>query len=210
MRPLVVFSLLVAARALAQDGGAAVGTTMPQLVRAAEPLYPREALSLRAKATVVLELDLDEHGRVEASRLVKEEAVRKDLGFVEAAVAASSSLEFTPALVDGVPTPATVEFTFTFAPPALGKLTGVVRSTAGAPLAQAKVQAWATIEGHRVGARAAADGSGRFEFDTLPPGQWTVEAAAPGFVRAQQAVGLDADATAALTLVLHPAEKTKS
>jgi TonB family protein len=184
-------------------------TTLPTQLTRVDPRYPRAALEQRARATVTLELDLDEHGQVEASRLSSLEG-SPGLGFVEAATEAAKGFSFTPATVDGAPAPSTVSFTFHFEPPDVGRLAGLVTRRDGTPVSGAHVQAWSTLEGHTVGSRATADAHGAFAFASLPPGLWHVEAAAQGLRRAEKTVTVSADGSASVTLVLEVTEEPKT
>jgi TonB family protein len=90
-------------------------TTPPTLKLHGEATYPPEALKTRLEATVKLELDVDEAGRVSSARLVS--AVGH--GFDEAALEAVRAFLFEPAMRDGVPIRSTIEFTYDFHLPAV-------------------------------------------------------------------------------------------
>jgi len=67
------------------------------------------------------------------------------------------------------------------------RLSGTVSSTAGAPIAGARLT---VQEGANRDARVSADGSGRFVFDRLESGRFKVIIEAPGFVSVTPVVEL--------------------
>ena len=87
--------------------------TPPRVVVRAEATYPPEALPDRLEAKVGLELDVDATGHVAGARVTKPAGH----GFDESALAAVKKLVFSPAERDGVPIPATIDFTYEFHPP---------------------------------------------------------------------------------------------
>ena len=87
----------------------------PKLKDHPAPEYPAAALKERLTANVVLEVDLDETGRVTDVRVLKSAGH----GFDEAAVTAVKAWTFEPALQAGVPIRATVELALPFEPPPL-------------------------------------------------------------------------------------------
>ncbi len=91
-------------QALAQD-------VAPSVLVPATPVYPATALAERITGTVVLRISVDAAGAVTASEVIQ--SVRADID--AAAIAASRLLQFTPALEDGVPLPATLDYAFSFA-----------------------------------------------------------------------------------------------
>src|SRR6185312_16715366 len=87
-------------------------TKAPQLIHAAEPTYPPEALAARLSADVTMDVDLDASGRV-TNVAVTTGAGR---GFDEAAVAAVKASTFSPAEMDGHPSPVQFSYTLHFVP----------------------------------------------------------------------------------------------
>jgi TonB family protein len=87
-------------------------TKPPQLLKSVEPVYPAEALVDRLSADVTMTVDLGADGhvtKVEVPRPVGH-------GFDEAARAAVMQYLFSPAEVDGKPSPIRIEFTLHFVP----------------------------------------------------------------------------------------------
>jgi TonB family protein len=87
-------------------------TKPPALKKQVEPVYPPDAFAAGLAGDVTLTLDLDAEGHV--TRV----AVSKGAGhgFDEAAAAAARELEFSPAEVDGKPSPIRIEYTIHFKP----------------------------------------------------------------------------------------------
>jgi TonB family protein len=154
--------------------------TPPTLeTRTAAP-YPRAALEAGLSGTVVLELDVDERGRVQ-NVTVKTPAGH---GFDEAAVAAARTFVFRPAMNDRTPVPSRVTFAYKFvletvAVPKPGaeqpvRLKGQVqlRGTR-APAAYARVIA---VPKGKTEPRweAETDAEGRFALRGLPAGRYRV------------------------------------
>lgn len=177
----LLVSLAAVARAEAPAGG--VVTRLPEVTEPAVPEYPPEAKARGLSAEVVLELDVSEEGKVLAARVV----TPAGNGFDEAARAAAGQLRFSPAEIDGKPSPVTIEFRFRFeasppapaAPPVIagGVLRGVVleRGTR-APLAGVAISAGE-------GGSAFTDREGRFEIAGLAAGAVRVVATDPAHHR---------------------------
>ena len=77
------------------------------------------------------------------------------------------------------------------------RLSGTVSSTAGAPIAGARLT---VQEGANRDARVSSDGSGRFAFDRLESGRFKVIIEAPGFVSVTPVVDLYWDVDVAFAL----------
>src|SRR5215467_10333826 len=122
MRTIFRDALLVGATVAALLSGARparaqepAGATPPTLKTRVEAVYPPDALRDRAEATVGLELDVDENGRVTGARVVRPAG----RGFDEAAVAAVKAFTFEPAKQGGVPIKSTIVLSYEFhLPPA--------------------------------------------------------------------------------------------
>ena len=82
-------------------------TKEPQLIKAAEPVYPSEALVARLSADVTMDVDLDASGRVTNVAVT----TGAGHGFDEAAVVAVKASTFSPAEIDG--RPSAVRFSYT-------------------------------------------------------------------------------------------------
>jgi TonB family protein len=87
-------------------------TRPPAIVKNAEPVYPPEAFAAGLTGDVTLALDLDAAGHVAAAVVTK----GAGHGFDEAAVEAAKLMEFSPAEVDGKPSPIRIELTLHFKP----------------------------------------------------------------------------------------------
>jgi TonB family protein len=158
--------------------------TPPVLQKRVSAPYPEAALAAGLSGTVVLELDVDDKGRV-ANVTIKEPAGH---GFDEAAAAAARQFQFTPALNDRTPVPARVTYAYKFVltrvpapapPPDLVELAGGVflRGTR-APLAGGRVIAVAQDappDGTAPREIAAdVDERGHFQLRGAYPGRWHV------------------------------------
>jgi periplasmic protein TonB len=88
----------------------AVVTTPPKVRKQVQPEYPERMRELGIEGRVILELTLDEQGRVVAVKVVT--SLRKELDDV--AVVAARQLLFSPALVNGKAVAVKIPYTFTF------------------------------------------------------------------------------------------------
>lgn len=97
----------------------------PKTVRFVEPEYTREARRRKIRAEVVVEVRVDERGRVTESRIVERFLLGKDAaekqpvaevgyGLEEAALSAAGRWIFRPARQDGRPVASYTTLTFTF------------------------------------------------------------------------------------------------
>jgi len=174
----------------AQQAPPKSGLTPPQLTKFVAATYPAEAAERKLEGNVVLQLDIDASGRVAAVAVVNPAGH----GFDEAAAEAARRFEFAPALRDGKPVAARIlyRYAFTFRPsekppeatqqtpasPPLGRLSGVVRAAADAPVAGAElVVRGATGSEQRV--RSGEDGT--WVLPELPDGLYTVIVQSPGY-----------------------------
>ncbi|MES1204863.1 MAG: TonB family protein [Pseudomonadota bacterium] len=87
-------------------------TKAPQLLTAAEPVYPPEALAARLSADVTMDVDLDASGRVTGAAIT----AGAGHGFDEAALAAVKASTFSPAEIDGRPSAVRFSYTLHFVP----------------------------------------------------------------------------------------------
>jgi hypothetical protein len=86
--------------------------------------------------------------------------------------------------------------------PARFTLTGIVRAAdSGDPVGGALVS---IVGGTNAGRSTTADGAGRYALDNLTAGQFTLRAAAPGFLAIEQPVTLGADQQQDVTLAISP------
>jgi TonB family protein len=108
MRAFVVAAILVCGVARAQT------FAPPALETPIEPRYPEAALAEGRSAVVVLELIVDEEGRVAEAKVV----APAGFGFDEAAVEAAKRMRFRPGRADGKPVSVKVTWRMKFAPKA--------------------------------------------------------------------------------------------
>lgn len=95
----------------------APSVTPPSLETRADAPYPVDALKNRVEATVGLELDVDEHGKVTDARVVSPAGQ----GFDEAALAAAMQFEFEPAKQGDVAVRSTIRLSYEFHLPPLAE-----------------------------------------------------------------------------------------
>lgn len=191
--------MLLIGWALAQD-------TLPALVTPAPATYPAQAQVDRVTGTVVLRLGIDEAGAVTDVVVVR--GVREDVD--AAAIDAARRLRFDPARHDGAPTPAIVEYAYTFAlhvgdeqgNPVPASIDVHVIDAAGLDVPGVRIVATPT-GGGEPRTYTTGDG-GHAQLPFLSPGDWALTFDHPGFARASAAVGLQPGETRAFELVLEP------
>src|SRR5205823_838935 len=81
----------------------------PQKTKDVKPVYPAIARSARVQGVVIIEATMDSRGQVQDARVLAGELLLQ-----QAAVDAVRQWEFTPTLVDSVPTPVIMTVTVTF------------------------------------------------------------------------------------------------
>ena len=86
------------------------------VIKRVEPTYPPLAKAARIGGPVVVEVTIDEGGKVVSTRTVSGHPLLKD-----AAVAAARQWLFSPTLLQGVPIPAISTITFNFNPPVIAE-----------------------------------------------------------------------------------------
>lgn len=129
---IAVALIALPAVALGQDDGTPPGdgapdeppiTKLPAVKTMVDAVYPEKALADRVEASVVLEIDIDVEGFVEAASVVESTFTREDgtappdtdvYGFEQAATIAVTQIEFTPAEAEGVPIPVRIRYTYNF------------------------------------------------------------------------------------------------
>lgn len=171
--------------------------TPPVLTEAAQPEYPPAASQARLDATVVFHLDIDSEGQVEGVRWVQTSTrahVRHAVVAPEVvaqfqlnAETAARRLRFSPAQVDGVAVPVSLQYTFTFlapeaaptppqvspqaVPPPIINLRGVVRAAG----TRRRLSGALVIAKQGEEAFEATTGpQGDFRFFNLGVGEWTL------------------------------------
>ena len=107
-------------------------TKAPAVRKSVDPVYPPEALAAGLSGDVTLTIDIDAEG------LVTSVAVTTPAGngFDEAAVEAVKQMEFSPAEVDGKPSPIRIAYTMHFQPKTIPEPAGAASGRAGAHAAE--------------------------------------------------------------------------
>ncbi len=182
----------------------------PKLKKFVEARYPEEAKAQGLGATVELEMVINTDGSVKDLKVV----TPAGHGFDEAALAAARQLQFEPALKDGQPIAARIHFPYVFefkevappppppeAPPPPARLEGqVVAAEDKAPLAGAEVTL--SAPGGAPASHATTDAQGRFTFDGLAAGTYTVHVEAKGRSAREQPEELHAGEATSVTYAL--------
>lgn len=161
--------------------------TRPEPQNYVAPDYPPAAKKAGLETDVVLNLTIDEQGKVTQSE-IDVPSDHPGRGFEEAAIAASKRLQFSPArYADGRAFSAVIRYKYEFrldeapedAAPELGAYRGrVLIQGLDTPLAGAKVTL-ELPEGETQQGRTDADG--RFSFSDLEPGTYPVTVSAEGY-----------------------------
>jgi TonB family protein len=161
----------------------------PEILQRVDPIYPEQALAEQRTGAVVLQLDIDEAGRV----LVAKVAEGAGYGMDEAAEAAAKQLIFKPATrgsqairsrilykmtFDLKPAPKPAEPQQSVAPPA-STIRGVVK------LDQTETPSVGALVDLRwpdgTARRTTTDSNGAWEFTQVPPGNVVVQIVSPGY-----------------------------
>ena len=183
---MLALALVLSFAALAQDAG--VLTRPPALVKDVQAIFPPQLLDAGASGTVVMEIDLGADGKVFDARVVQSAGE----AFDEAALAAVRQFEFSPAEVDGVPTPVRIQYSyeFFFRPEVV---TTLLALDAGAAQDVVNFEGTLVERGTReplAGATVAigelntvSDDDGRFSLAGVPLGTQTVVVVAPDYAR---------------------------
>ena len=85
------------------------GVRAPLKVRSIDPVYPPLALAARVQGVVIIEATINEGGRVLNARILRSVPLLD-----QAAMEAVRQWEFTPSLINGVPTPVIMTVTVNF------------------------------------------------------------------------------------------------
>ena len=169
-------------------------TRPPAVERFVEAAYPPEAEAQKLEGRVVLSIDISATGEVTRAEVV----APAGHGFDEAAVAALRQFRFTPAEIDGKPSPVRITYAYDFVlrpAPTLAqvKQEGPVNFTGRVlergnrkPLAGAEVALPALEKS------ALTDARGQFSFRDVPPGNVQVVITASEFQRFETTERIDA------------------
>lgn len=148
-------------------------TRAPELIEFVEAAYPEAERAAGRSAAVVLRLQLDAGGAVQAAEVVESAGP----AFDAAARAAALKFRFRPAEVDGEPSAIKIAYRYEFklAPelPGTAALEGVVRRR-GTGEALAGVTLTLTGAGLPAPLVVTTDAKGEFRFVDVPPGEVTV------------------------------------
>ena len=157
-------------------------TKAPQLVEFHLAVYPPERLTRGETADVACAVDIDEHGAV--TQVVVEKGAAPD--FDEAAVAAIRTFKFSPAELDGKPSPVRIRYVYHFVierkrveRPAEPR--GSVRGLVLEAGTRKPIQG-ATVADAESGEEAATDVAGAYELH-VPAGDRKLSASAVGYAR---------------------------
>ncbi|MDJ0762529.1 MAG: TonB-dependent receptor [Myxococcota bacterium] len=185
------------------------GFVLPVLKKAVSAPYPEAALQAGIETDVVMEIDIDVQGKVEAVNVLVP-ADPPGYGFDEAAVAAAWQFEFEPGLDGDTPVPVRITYRYRFeltaaalqapepdtpvgdtatpstppevAAPATVNFIGELRERGTRlPLVGVTVTVFRSKGDEAVGFEATTDKAGRFEFKDLALGQWKVLARPEGY-----------------------------
>jgi TonB family protein len=156
----------------------------PRLVHDPGVSYPKSALKqgMHERVEVQLILELNAAGVVVNAQLEQESPA----AFAEEALRAAESLQFEPALRDGVPVPARIRFRYDFAPPPAALGGRVIDSQTGQALVGARILVQVAQGEHRL--TTGADGS--WISGDLPSGSATLRVETEDHVAQEIAVQL--------------------
>ncbi len=178
----------------------------PRLTEFVEATYPPQARQRGLEATVTLRLTIDATGRVTRAEVVEPTG----RAFDEAARQAVLQFRFEPARRGDTPIPSRILYTYTFTlpePPPRGEVVGRILMPdgdegAGGALVTLEAKGGQAFEAH-------ADVEGRFRFEEVPPGTYTLSAGATGGGGVEISVVVEAGEVVEpmLTLLAEEAEK---
>jgi TonB family protein len=164
----------------------------PVLLQKVDPVYPERALTEQQSGEVILQLDIDEFGKVTAARVTQ----GAGFGMDEAAQQAALQLTFRPATRASTPIKSRISYKMTFnlrlverptsetqppdsAAPAVATIRGIVRlEQSEVPCVGAMVE-MRLADGSTL--QTTTDANGNWEFDRIAPGKVVVQIASPGY-----------------------------
>ena len=191
--------------------------TPPEVLRKVDPVYPARALAEQRTGEVVLQLDIDETGKVTAVQIAK----GAGFGMDEAAQAAAVQLEFKPAMRADTPVRSRILYKMSFnlrvveqpskasseAEPvaaAMASIRGAVRvAQSDVPCAGAVVEL-RTTDGRTL--QTTTDAGGSWSFTEVPVGKAVVQITAPGFETLRSDETLSAGERIEITYRVHPTD----
>jgi TonB family protein len=170
----------------------------PALLQFVEAPYPEAAFAKGITASVMTTLFIDETGKVVQVELAQPlEGDAANQGFEDAALKALSAFTFSPALVDGVPTPVKVQYRYDFVIN-IPEPDPIPDEVDPAPVDRSTLPVNLVIELRERGTRKPLDRAavtlvkgdetiddyaldGRYEAHGLSPGEWTIIIDADGY-----------------------------
>ena len=173
----------------------------PSLKKDAQPLYPLEAKAQGIGAVVVVDIDIDANGHVEAA-VIATGADDPNQGFEQAALEAAKRLIFVPARMGETTVPVRINYRFRFVPdvktesptpseqivqkpppaPPQGELWGKLRERGTRlPLVGVKVTVFRGEGDQAIGFETETDKEGAFHLEGLGVGDWRVLADPQGY-----------------------------
>jgi TonB family protein len=171
----------------------------PRLERGVDPAFPDDAPDGRDRARVVLELTVDETGSVVDAQVGESGGD----AFDDAALDLVDDLEFEPATRGGEPIKARIRLSFEFErpPPPKGRIDGRVlfANESAEPVVGAQVELTGPSEVEEV---TRTDAEGRFRFEELDAGSYTLRVVATGLQPQSLQVPVEAGSTSTPTIRL--------
>lgn len=180
---------------------------LPSVSRDSTPAYPEAAKARGIQGVVVVEVDVDEEGRVTDARIATSVHVLVD----EPALDAARKLLFTPATQDGEPVAVTIQYRYVFSLasseeggiPRPSTLHGQIEDGDGLPIPTATIS-MRRADGTSETVTRDAGANGHFNVPFLEPGVWIVTVTKAGFLEAEYEVELNAGETLTSAFTLSP------
>lgn len=202
---LVVFGLISSSGAVLAQGQSGAGegaqrergelTRPPELLREVEAEYTEEALEAGIEGTVQLKIEIDAEGDVADVEVV--DGLGHGLG--EAAREAARQFEFRPAEIDGEPAAVVLPFRIRFSLPRRpATLRGrVFGGSAEEPVSGVSVELEYVGEEYEEppSAETTTSEKGRFQFDSVPPGEYRLRLDAEEYGEREASLSLESNET---------------
>jgi TonB family protein len=182
-------------RAATEEAELPVITKMPKLIEFVQATYPEQASAEGIEAVVILDIDINAAGNVEAVS-VAQSAEPAGHGFDAAAAEAVRKFRFEPAEAGGQPIPVRVSYKYGFelaeqpalepasevGPPKVLSFEGkLVERGTGKALPGLRVTVFREEGEETAGFESFSDAEGHFEFFNLAAGAWKVLVEAEGY-----------------------------